>query len=298
MRTEECCFFSDGLSLAAQFHWPDHGGNEARYPLIIACSGFTGLCCIHPARFARYFTRCGFACFCFDYRGFGASEGTRGRVILEEQVRDIIHGVAFALADPRVDRNRVFLLGWGLGAGLVLDAARAPHDVRGILAVDGFYDARRLQQAPRGAEGWGGPEAEVDEERAQRVRSGVPWRADAFHFYPLNPRSQDYVDNVLREYEDYATAGYSFELADSLMRWQPEAYAPYMSTPLFIAHGDDNRLHPPSEAQSLYRRYAGPKTIYWLNGAGHTEWMFDDDPRFQALCGRMAGWIRAQLAGR
>jgi fermentation-respiration switch protein FrsA (DUF1100 family) len=49
-------------------------------------------------------------------------------------------------------------------------------------------------------------------------------------------------------------------------------------TPIFIAHGDQNALHPVEEAKSLYEKYPGPKQLYWIPNAGHTEWMLDESP--------------------
>lgn len=290
MHTEETTFYSDGLKLSGSFYLPDSGQDGPR-PLVIACSGFTGLNSIHPARFARYLTKHGFLCFGFDYRGFAKSEGERGRVILEEQVRDVIHATAFAVNDPRADAGRIVLLGWGMGAGLVLDAARERPGLAGIVAINGFYCGRRVQVAHRGEEGYRRFREAVVEQLGRHAHTGEREEIEPFEAYPLDPQSKFYVDTVLRQNADYETTGYFYELANSLLRWHPEAYAPYMSTPILIAHGDRNELHPTIEAVSLLRVYAGPKQLYWIEGAGHTEFMHDDNPRFQALGARIVGWL-------
>ena len=296
MQTEETHVFSDGLRLGATFYWPDGRDDPTPRPVVIACSGFTGLRHIHPARFARFLTERGHACFGFDYRGFADSEGPRHRVLLEEQVRDVIHAVARASRDGRIDASRIILLGWGMGAGLVLDAARQLPGVIGIIALNGFYDGRRFQAAHRGADGLRHFVDRVTEERCERSRSGTTIEADPFDIYPLDPQSRQYVDEVLRRTEGYQAERYSFELADSLLRWAPEAHAPAMELPLLIGHGDANLLHPVGEAESLHRSYGGPKELYWIEGAGHTEFMHDDDPRFRALAAHVADWIESRLA--
>lgn len=297
MTEERTRCFSDGLRLSGTFFWPDGPVGDTPRPLVVACSGFTGLCSIHPARFARYLTARGHACFGFDYRGFAESEGTPGRVLLEEQVRDIIHAVAFAAADPRVDARRIVLLGWGMGAGLVLDAARILPGIIGIIAANGFYNGRRFQHAHRGDDGLRSFCEQVDAERADRARTGQATEVDPFDIYPLDPQSREYVDRVLRKTAGYEAERYSMELADSLLRWDVEAYAGQMDVPLLVAHGRENRLHPPAEAESLYAAYAGPKSIYWIEQAGHTEFMHDDNPRFQALGARIAEWLAERFGG-
>jgi fermentation-respiration switch protein FrsA (DUF1100 family) len=283
------------LRLGASFFWPDDHDITTPGPMVIACSGFTGLRHIHPARFARYLTTHHLPCFGFDYRGFADSEGPRGRVVLEEQVRDIIHAAAYVSGDTRVDATRLILLGWGMGGGLVLDAARQLPGVIGVIAINGFYDGRRVQRIHRGEDGYRAFCARVAEERRQRARTGEATESDPFDVYPLDPESRAYVDRVLRKTAGYQAASCSFELADSLLRWSPEAFAGGMDLPLLIAHGDRNRLHPPDEAESLYGLYRGPKELYWIKGAGHTEFMDDDDPAFQALGARVVDWIDALL---
>ena len=64
----ERSFHSDGIPLSGAFYLPD-SGIDRRAPLVVPCSGFTGLRRIHPERFARSLTARGYACFAFDYRG-------------------------------------------------------------------------------------------------------------------------------------------------------------------------------------------------------------------------------------
>jgi len=291
MHTEPTSFFSDGLRLSAAFFLPE-SDDASPGPLVIPCSGFTGLMAIHPARFARSLTAAGIRCFAFDYRGFAESEGDRGRVLLEEQVRDIMNAVAFAEADPRVDPERIVLLGWGMGGGLVIDAARRLQGIVGLVAANGFFDGRRVQRAHRGDVGLRAFLDEVRAERTDRARTGRARRVDPFHLYPLDDASRTYVDSTLRTFDDYDTEQYSFELADSLLRWRPEAYAPMMDIPLLIAHGDGNLLHPVGEAEVLHAAWGGESELVWIEGAGHTEFMHDDDPRYRSLADHTVKFVQ------
>lgn len=295
MQTEEVSFYSDGLELNGAFHLPDDFDASRRHPLVMPCSGFTGLRQIHPERFARYLTGHGYLCFSFDYRGFGKSEGIRRRVILEEQVRDVLHAVGYVESDPRVDANRLVLLGWGMGAGVVLDAARELLGVVGLIAVNGFYSGKRVQQSHHTTKAFLEFRDHVRAEYASRARSGkIKWD-DPFLFYPLDEDSRKYVEEVLRKQPGYDVEDYSGELADSLLRWYPEAHASYMRTPLLIAHATRNALHPITEAEALLSAYGGPKELYQIEGVGHTEWMFDDNPHFLALGARIDRWLEKLL---
>jgi fermentation-respiration switch protein FrsA (DUF1100 family) len=295
MQTEEVTFYSDGLKLDGAFHLPDDFHPSRPCPLVIPCSGFTGLRQIHPERFARYLTQHGYLCFSFDYRGFGKSEGIRRRVILEEQVRDVLHAVGFAESDPRVRQNRLILLGWGMGAGVVLDAARELLGVIGLIAINGLYSGKRVQESHHTTKGFLEFRDRVRADYSSRAQSGEVRWDDPFYYYPLDEDSRKYVEAELRKHSGYDVETYSGELADSLLRWYPEAHAGYMRTPLLIAHGTRNALHPLGEAEALFSAYGGPKELYWIEGAGHTEWMFDDNPHFRALGARIVRWLEKLL---
>jgi hypothetical protein len=294
MHTEDISFHSDRLELTGSFYLPEERAEGAQ-PLVVACSGFTGLRHIHPARFARSLTERGQTCFSFDYRGFADCEGERGRVLLQEQVRDIVNAVAYAQADPRVDAHRIILLGWGMAGGMVLEAARWLSGVVGVVAANGFYDGARVQRHHRGEEGYEAFVSAVEAKRRQRVRTGEVERTDPFDLYPLDPQSRRYVDEVLRKAPHYDADRYSWELGESLLAWNVEERARSLRAPLLVAHGDGNELHPVAEAESLYEKYAGPKTLYWIEGAGHTEFMHDDDPKFIALATTLGDWIERLL---
>ena len=77
----------------------------------------------------------------------------------------------------------------------------------------------------------------------------------------------------------------TLESAGYLLRFSPEKVV-YRIAPrdLLIVHGVQNKLHKPVEVESLYEHAAEPKRLEILEGRGHTEWMFDEDPDLQA-CG-------------
>ena len=294
MKIEKTQFFSDGLRLSGNFYLGAESEENQRYPLIVACSGFTGICRIHPERFARYLTKAGFICFGFDYRGFADSEGPRNRVLLEEQVRDIRHALSFAANDSRVDQNRIILIGWGMAGGLILDAAREFSGIIGLAAINGFYSGRRLLLAHKTAEQFAQFSREIAEEQRQIASTGQIKSTPPYYIYPWtdDPVTTEYVDRILRKTPQYPQQDFSFEFADSLYRWYPEAYAPHMHIPIFIAHGTHNKLHPPEEARSLHSLYGGAKQMLWLEDAGHTEWMLDGNPKLELLIERLIHWSK------
>ena len=173
-------FYSDGLRIDGRFYLPDQTRPDHKLPLLVVCSGFTGLCKIHPERFARWFTRQGYACFGFDYRGFGDSEGMRYRVLLEEQVRDIRNAVTFASASQHIDGENIFLAGWAMGGGLVIDAARELPELTAIAAINGLFDGVSFQLSHRDEEGLSEFRKKISAERLRRTLTGIAEYVDPF----------------------------------------------------------------------------------------------------------------------
>lgn len=296
MIEEKTSFFSEGLKLDASYYLPEPGKEVRDRPIVITCSGFMGLNRIHPARFARALTEHGFTCFGFDYRGFANSEGERRRVLLEEQISDIANAATFASGHENAYHGRVLLLGWGMGAGLILEAARLIPRVVGLVCMNGFYNGKRVQKMVRGFSAYIEFLERIDAARALAVRTGEVVEVDPFSIYPLDPLSENYVDTVLRRVPEFGGLVKPM-LADSLLRFAPDAHLEDLSrVPVFIAHGDRNYLHPPTEAEALYNLYPGPKEIYWLWNGGHTEWMADDNPAFQKLVNAILSWYDTKVA--
>lgn len=296
MIEEKTSFYSEGLKLDASFYLPETGTEANDRPIVLTCSGFMGLNHIHPARFARGLTGLGYTCFGFDYRGFAESEGERRRVLLEEQITDIANAAAYASGHENAYGGRVLLMGWGMGGGLVLEAARLIPKVVGLVCMNGFYNGKRVQKLVRGFSSYVQFLERTDRARALSVRTGEVIDVDPFSIYPLDPQSEDYVDTVLRQVPEFGGLVKPM-LADSLLRFAPDTnLEDFSRVPLLIAHGERNFLHPPIEAEELYKAYPGPKQIHWLWNAGHTEWMDDSDPHFQNLVSAIDNWYHSEVA--
>lgn len=298
MNTLPLPFFSDGHRLDADLHLPDDGGAGAPYPVLVAASGYQGLKVIHPERFARALTPRGYAVLAFDYRGFGLSEGERGRLVAQEWVLDVRAAVDRLSCHPQLDPGRIGLLGWGLGGGVVVSAAADDPRVRSLVCCNGIVDGYRSTRRMHEEDSWNRLLERVVADRGQRATWGrseitSPWdivRLD------LDDHTSGYVSDVLYQAPGFG-AGVSLESGDYLLRFQPEQQAArLLDRPLLIVHGEDNQLHRVEEAYALYAAAGGPKQLETLPGKGHTEWMFDDDPTFQHVIEVIDGFLTESLA--
>ncbi len=105
---------------------------------------------------------------------------------------------------------------------MVLPAARNLASVCGLVCVNGFYDALRVQRAVRSVEDWERFFAWLQEERREVTHSSEPRRTDPFWIYPLDSVSKGYVDSVLRAVPGYEGDTVHTAFADSLLDFSPE----------------------------------------------------------------------------
>lgn len=130
---------SEGIALT--FRVPE--GNM-KHPLIILCHGFCGTRNVLLPSFANTFTEAGFATVTFDYRGFGESEGERGRLVPAMQTEDIISVINWAEKQACIDNQRIGLWGTSLGGCHVFSAAAQDKRVKCIVSQLAFANGETL----------------------------------------------------------------------------------------------------------------------------------------------------------
>lgn len=101
----------------------------------------------------RWLPAAGFNVLTFDYRGFGQSEGRPG---LDGAVLDVQAALAYALARPDVDPDRLVVFGQSLGGALSLyQVAHSPLRARiRALVVDSTFAGYRQIASEKLAESW------------------------------------------------------------------------------------------------------------------------------------------------
>ncbi|HLQ01535.1 MAG TPA: alpha/beta hydrolase, partial [Burkholderiales bacterium] len=93
---ERVSFVSDGLKLAGVLHPPEAGGPGARRAAFLVLHGFgSNKDGGGGTAVAKMLAGLGFTALRFDFRGCGESEGERGRVICNEQVKDTRSALSF-----------------------------------------------------------------------------------------------------------------------------------------------------------------------------------------------------------
>ena len=300
MITVPLAYYSDGLKLEGMLHVPDDLAAGERRPAVIICSGFQGLKEWVPARWWPSFLARGFPVMAFDYRGFGTSEGARGRMFPEEEIRDVMASITCLQQQPHVDPDRIGLLGWGLGGGIVVAVTARDRRVHATACVNGLGNAGRTVRDAVPYPDWLALQNRLATDRVQRVLTGKSAALPAHEVtHPGRSRERaDYrqFDQDLAEIGKQAIPAFTLESADAYYRFRPEEEVARISPrPLLIVHGDRNVFMPIDEALSLYARAQEPKELLIIPGAEHLEWIAPGSPLRQPYMERIVGWFAAQL---
>lgn len=118
--------------------------DSLKSPTIILCHGFCGIKDILLPDFAEAFTRSGFSTITFDYRGFGDSDGERGRLVPAMQIDDIVAVINWAREQPSLDEKRIGLWGTSFGGCHVFGAAARDPGINCIVSQLAFADGEEI----------------------------------------------------------------------------------------------------------------------------------------------------------
>ncbi len=108
---------------------------------IVHCHGNAGNITAH-FRFVDWLPAAGWNVLCFDYQGYGRSQG---RVTRDGAIADVTAALRYARTRADVDPQRICVVGQSLGGSAAIVAlARDDHDVAGLV-VDGAFSSYRRE---------------------------------------------------------------------------------------------------------------------------------------------------------
>jgi fermentation-respiration switch protein FrsA (DUF1100 family) len=163
----------------------------------------------------------GFNVLCFDYRGYGRSEGRPSR---EGTIRDAHAAIDHVMARDNVDPQQVVLFGQSLGGAVALVTAAERDDLAGV-AVDS----------------------------------------------PFSNYQEEALWVCQRQWYTWAIAGWLSKWGFS-RGYDPIDYVDQIApTPLYLFHGEHDRICPSWMSQDLFDKAREPKLIWRVPQMGHDQ---------------------------
>ena len=279
-------FFSSGTRCAAVLWRPADPACEPA-PGVVLCHGFRGIKEWFLPDFAREFSRRGHAVLTFDYRGFGESDGQRGRLIPAEQVEDIRSALTFLGAQPWVDQDRLALYGTSFGGANVIAAAAVDERVRAVVCQVGIGDVRRAWAAP-----YEHLRPRLEEDRVRRALTGRGEDIDPGEILD-NAQSNVAFAAAERTFPQLRQR-FPLEAVERIFEFRPEAVAARIAprAALFIGAAADHAV-PVEETRHLYAAAREPKRMETFD---ITHYEIYDSPHRERVVDLACAWFADHLA--
>lgn len=313
MASRAVTFYSDGYRLAGLVHLPEDYVEGERRPAVLVCHGRLAIKEWVPSKWIPYLLEAGFVAFSFDYRNLGESEGTLGKLIPQEEVRDVGNAVTFVQQLPEVDPDRIGLLGWGLGGGVVVSAAARDERVKAVVCASGVADGESYGRNNITDEEWTTRLREIADDRVRRVVTGESSKIDMKIADPhrQNPGEDDSTDYGWRSSlitvvgEERASdpeklgipTHLTLESMEALYAFKPidevDQIAP---RPLLIIHAVDDANFPYSDMEAMHRRAGGSSELIGIPDTEHLKWIDPQFPEQAIYVPKVVEWLRSTVA--
>lgn len=137
-------FYSEGKKIAGDLYLPNDMQDQQSCPAVILCHGFAGIKELLLPAYAERLAQHGLIALIFDYRGFGESEGERGRLVPQEQVTDIRHAMTFVQTLKEVNGEHIGLWGTSFGGANSIYVASIDTRVKALAVQLTFASGERM----------------------------------------------------------------------------------------------------------------------------------------------------------
>ncbi|HEX3048277.1 MAG TPA: alpha/beta fold hydrolase, partial [Bacillota bacterium] len=246
---------------------PEQYVSGAKIPAVLLCHGFAGIKDFLLPAYAEAFAAAGFAALTFDYRGFGASEGERGRLNPTEQIIDIRNAITFLQTLPEVDPERIGLWGSSFGGANIIGTAAIDHRPRCLVAQLTFADGERMIL--------GKLEAGEREKIVNTLKKASERQVLKNKTLSLTPdqiltdaESKDFFKKALETYPALQTKIPLLTL-QWIIEFHPEELIRKIKRPILIISAENDLVCPAAESERLYEQANQPKELMVLKNTKH-----------------------------
>lgn len=264
--SETAELWSDGSRLRADVYLPP---GEGRAPGIVVCQGFGGTKAVLVPALAGGVAARGYVVVVFDYRGFGESEGRRGRLHPMEQVADARAALTWASQHHRVDAARLGLVGVSFGGGIAVETASRDRRVRATVAAVPVGDGLAWLRDLRRYWEWRAFLQRVEADALARVLTGRSEEVDPGEIMLRDPVSQANADRMAQEHPERAFRC-GLDSASAILEFRPVERAHLIAPGALCVIGvAGDTLTPLEQALELHDRARDPKDLAVLSGMAH-----------------------------
>lgn len=299
----EVAFRSEGEVCRGRLWLPDGYEIGARVPGIVLANAITAVEGLIVPGWARRLANAGYAALTFDYRRFGASDGSpRQHFEPNAQIQDVRNALTWLAAQPEIDAAR--LGGWGvsMGGGHMLHLAAFERRLSAVAVVATAVRAWPVYEAMMGTAGLQQMLADLGRDRAERF-----WTDAQATLRPAWGRpGDDCLLPVEEAYEYYmpggqpAIAAFDNRLTvasvENMIAYDPAAALELASPTAVLAVHAEHDVIPVAAVQEAMLRAKEPKKLVVLP-CRHSD-LYDREPWVSRAAEEVVAWFRAHLPPR
>jgi uncharacterized protein len=289
-------FFSDGLKLSAHLYVP-RGWNpgDQRLPAILSLAGYTGMKDVYGMDVPRRLWEEGFVVLAIDNRGFGESEGARGRQRPLEQAQDAHDAISFLETLECVDPDRIGIYGTSFGGANAIWVTAFDERVRTVVSSVMVSDGERWMRTMRRPWEFAAFRQQVREAARSRVTTGGDITMPLLDMMPPDPHTLSVIRGHHQKDPRYVP-NFDVASAEACLRYKPEWVAGRISPrPAMIIYAENDELCT-DEPLHCYAALGEPKKLVKLPKAQHYESYYFVNPEMHEIGMREAvAWFREYL---
>ena len=262
----QASFYSEGSRIAAELYLPDDGVQPR--PAVVLAHGFCGVKELFLPAYAERLARAGFVGLAFDYRGFGESEGERGRLVPYEQMADIRNAITFLRTLPEVNADAIGLWGTSFGGANVLRVAAIDRRVKALVAQLTFASGARMVTDGKSDEQRQQLEGTLRKALEREVTKNRPLRVPPDQLI-TDEDSKAFFPQIAHDFPALADTRIPVSLLGHIMEHNPEDEVDKIACPVLIIAAGADVVVPPSESQVLFDRIRSQKRLIVLPECRH-----------------------------
>lgn len=265
--------------------------NQDSAPAVILCHGFCGIQELLLPAFADAFMQAGFTAITFDYRGFGASGGERGRLVPEQQIEDILGVVSWARTLPGV-AERIGLWGTSFGGCHVLGAAARDPQIKCVVSQLAFADGEAIVTGKMSAEEKSGFIATLTKMAEKQASTGKEMFV-AITRVLNDAESKAFFESHKAEFPAMDIK-IPFLTVRETLQYKPQDNARRVSCPALVVVAGADSVNPPEQGIALYDALASKeKKLHVEDGAKHYD-MYSGE-HFSTVIRLQIDWFKTWL---
>lgn len=292
MKTEPVSFFSEGSRISALWRTPEQP--KKRMPALVQGPGWLGL--KDAKLYERYhqaFTDAGFGVLVIDYRGFGDSEGPKGRLSPADQLADLVNAVTYTTTREDVNPDAIGAFGTGgTGGGNSILLADADPRVKAAISQVPVADGRDWLHRMRSESDWLAFLNALADNARERVTTGID-RMVAPRTEIMVPTAERKKTTIKKDVDGRVPEKVGLSAAEEICAYRPIDAAARLTTPLMIIGVEGDATTPTDHAEQLYEAALGPKELVMLR---HTTHYAAYDKYWEQATPRMVAWVRTHVS--